>query len=153
MSMSKRALVSSLVGVAAVGGVVAAGLAASAASTPTEPTLTNGSAHYTAPTASAAGSFTYTVDVTDDSGIRGLKVIAWPASSKPAPTKADLRYVDSATCKRTSGETSRCTYTFKVTKQEAADAPKGTWNVSTLATAKDGGTAFVAKAATFEAAG
>ncbi|MBK3562554.1 DUF5707 domain-containing protein [Streptomyces sp. MBT62] len=153
MSMSKRALVSSLVGVAAVGGVVAGGLAASAASTPTEPTLTNGSARYTAPTASAAGSFTYTVDVTDDSGIRGLKVIAWPASSKPAPTKADLRYVDSATCKSTSGETSRCTYTFKVTEKEAAYAPKGTWNVSTLATAKDGGTAFVSKAATFEVAG
>ncbi|WP_262063145.1 DUF5707 domain-containing protein [Streptomyces sp. STR69] len=153
MSMSKRALVSSLVGVAAVGGVVAGGLAASAASTPTEPTLTNGSARYAAPTGSTAGSFTYTVDVTDDSGIRGLKVIAWPASSKLEPTKADLRHVDSATCKKTSGDTSRCTYTFKVTKKEEAEAPKGTWNVSTLATAKDGGTTFVSKAATFEVAG
>ncbi|MDV9177672.1 DUF5707 domain-containing protein [Streptomyces sp. W16] len=153
MSMSKRALVSSLVGVAAVGGVVAAGLAASAASTPTEPTLTNGSAHYTAPTGSAAGSFTYTVDVTDNSGIRGLKVIAWPASSKLNPTKADLRYVDSATCKSTSDDTSRCIYTFKVTKKEAAEAAKGTWYVSTLATAKDGDTVFVSKAATFDIAG
>ncbi|MEV0741111.1 DUF5707 domain-containing protein [Streptomyces sp. NPDC050549] len=122
-------------------------------STPTEPTLTNGSAHYTAPTASAAGSFTYTVDVTDDSGIRGLKVIAWPASSKLNPTKADFRYVDSAKCKSTLADTSRCIYTFKVTKKEVDDAAKGTWNVSTLATAKDGGTAFVSKAITFEVAG
>ncbi|WP_427921725.1 DUF5707 domain-containing protein [Streptomyces sp. cg40] len=153
MSVSKRALVFSLVGVAAVGGVVAAGLAASAASTPTEPTLTNGSTRYVAPTASADGSFTYTVDVTDDSGIRGLKVVAWPASSKLNPIAADLRDVDSATCKPASGDTSRCTYTFKVTEKEAADAAKGTWNVSTLATAKDGGTAFVSEAAAFEVAG
>lgn len=154
MSMTKRTLLFSLAGVAAIGGVVAGGLAASAASAaPEKPALENGSAHYTAPSASGAGSFTYTVDVTDDSGIRGLKVVAWPASSKLNPTKADLRYVDSATCKSTSGDTSRCTYTFKVTKKEAADAAKGTWNVSTLATAKDGGTTFVSKAATFEVAG
>ena len=153
MSMSKRALVSSLVGVAAVGGVVAAGLAASAASTLTEPTLTNGSAHYTAPTASAVGSFTYTVDVTDNSGVRGLKVVAWPASSKLNPTEADLRHVESATCKSTSDDTSRCTYTFKVTKKEAADAAKGTWYVSALATAKDGDTTFVSKATAFDVAG
>jgi hypothetical protein len=153
MSMTKRTLLLSLASVAAVGGVVAGGLAASAASAPEKPTLTNGSAHYVAPTAKGAGSFTYTVDVSDNSGIKGLKVIAWPATGKPVPTKADMRYVDSATCKRTSDDTSRCTYTFKVTKKEAAEAAKGTWNVSTLATAKDGDTTFVSKAATFDVAG
>ncbi|MFI5883438.1 DUF5707 domain-containing protein [Streptomyces sp. NPDC051554] len=154
MSMSKRALLLSLASVAAVGGVVAGGLAASAASAaPEKPALENGSAHYTAPSASGAGSFTYTVDVSDNSGIRGLKVVAWPASSKLEPTAADLRDVESATCKTTSDDTSRCTYTFKVAKKEAADAAKGTWYVSALATAKDGDTTFVSKAATFDIAG
>jgi hypothetical protein len=153
MSMSKRALLFSLAGVAAVGGVVAGGLAASAASAPEKPALENGSAHYTAPSASGAGSFTYTVDVSDNSGIRGLKVVAWPASSKLNPTEADLRSVESATCKATSDDTSRCTYTLKITKKEAADAAKGTWYVSALATAKDGDTTFVSKAATFDVTG
>ena len=153
MSMSKRALLLSLASVAAVGGVVAGGLAASAASAPEKPTLSNGSAHYTAPSASGAGSFTYTVDVSDNSGIKGLKVIAWPASGKTVPTKADMRYVESATCKSTSDDTSRCTYKVKVSKKEAAEAVKGTWNNSTLATAKDGDTTFVSRAATFDVVG
>jgi hypothetical protein len=153
MSMSKRALLFSLAGVAAVGGVVAGGLAASAASAPEKPALENGSAHYTAPSASGTGSFTYTVDVSDNSGIRGLKVVAWPASSKLNPTEADLRSVESATCKATSDDTSRCTYTLKITKKVAADAAKGTWYVSALATAKDGDTTFVSKAATFDVTG
>jgi len=153
MSMSKRALLFSLAGVAAVGGVVAGGLAASAASAPEKPALENGSAHYTAPSASGTGSFTYTVDVSDNSGIRGLKVVAWPASSKLNPTEVDLRSVESATCKATSDDTSRCTYTLKITKKQAADAAKGTWYVSALATAKDGDTTFVSKAATFDVTG
>ena len=153
MSMSKRALLLSLASVAAVGGVVAGGLAASAASAPEKPTLSNGSAHYTAPSASGAGSFTYTVDVSDNSGIKGLKVVAWPAKGKTVPVEADMPFVESATCKATSDDTSRCTYKIKVTKKEAAEAVKGTWNVSTLATAKDGDTTFVSKAITFDVAG
>ncbi|GHB82697.1 hypothetical protein GCM10010306_091450 [Streptomyces umbrinus] len=78
------------------------------------------------------------MDVSDDSGIRGLKVLAWPASSKLDLTDADLRSVDSAKCRSTSDETTRCAYGEKVTKQEAADLAKGTWYVSVLATAEDG---------------
>ncbi|MFF9772652.1 DUF5707 domain-containing protein [Streptomyces sp. NPDC013978] len=147
--MSKRIVVSSLIGAVALGGVAVGGLAL--ASTPTEPTLEHGSARYTAPSDSSAGSLTYTVDVSDDSGIRGLKVLAWPASSKLDPTAAELRSADEhATCRSTSEETSRCTYTLKVTKREAADLAKGTWYVSALATAEDGGTTFVPRAATFD---
>ncbi|MFD4875954.1 DUF5707 domain-containing protein [Streptomyces sp. NPDC058420] len=153
MSMSKRALLFSLAGVAAVGGVVAGGLAASAATAPEKPILANGSAHYTAPSTSRAGSFTYTVAVSDNSGIRGLKVVAWPASSKLDPTATDLRDVGSATCKATSDDTYRCAYTLKITQKEAAEAAKGTWYVSALATAKDGDTGFDPKTATFEIAG
>jgi len=148
--MTKRALLSSLLAVVAVGGVTAGGIAMASAAT--DPTLTDGSARYVPPTDTRAGTFSYTADVSDDSGIRGLKVIAWPASSKLAPTEADLRDVDSAKCVRTSDETSHCTYTFKVTKKEATEAAKGTWNVSALLTAKDGNTLYVADAAAFEIA-
>ena len=147
--MSKRIVFSSLIGAVVLGGVAAGGLALAAG--PTEPTLDRGTARYTAPTDSSAGSLTYTVDVSDDSGIRNVKVLAWPASSKLDPTAAELRSADeSAKCRSTSDETVRCTYGEKVTKQEAADLAKGTWYVSVLATAKDGGTTFVPRAATFD---
>lgn len=146
--MSKRILFSSLIGAVVLGGVAAGGIAL--ASAPTEPTLENGSARYAAPSDDGAGSLTYTVDVNDDSGVRGLKVVVWPASSKLDPTEAELRSVENAKCKSTSDETSRCTYTLKVTEREAADLDKGTWYVSALATAKDGDTTFVPRATTFD---
>ncbi|BBC34956.1 hypothetical protein SGFS_062500 [Streptomyces graminofaciens] len=145
--MSKRILISSLLGVAALGGVAAGGIAW--AYGPTEPVLENTSARYVAPTDDRTGSFTFTTDVTDDSGIKGLKVIAWPASSKLDPTEAELRHVDSAKCAAVSDETYRCTYSFKVTKKDLAETDKGTWYVSALATSKDGGTTFAPRAATF----
>ncbi len=145
--MSKRILFSSLIGAVAIGAVAAGGIAL--ASTPTKPTLEHGSARYAAPTGGSAGSFSYTVDVSDDSGVQGLKVMVWPASSKLDPTEAELRSVESATCRSTSDETARCAYTLKVTKREAADLAEGTWYVSALATAEDGDTTFVPHAATF----
>ncbi|WP_416977118.1 DUF5707 domain-containing protein [Streptomyces sp. T028] len=149
--MSKRVLVSSLIGaVVVLGGVAAGGLAW--AFSPTEPSVENSSVRYVAPSGDKAGSVTFTADVTDDNGIKDLKVIAWPASSKLDPTAAELRHVDSAKCQAVSDETYRCTYTLKVTEAEAADLDKGTWYVSTLATSKDGGTTFVPRAATFEVA-
>ena len=146
---SKHIVLSSLIGVAVIGGIAAGGLAMASASAPTEPTLENGSARFVAPTGSKAGSLTFTTDVSDDSGVKGLKVIAWPASSKLDPTEAELRNVDSAVCRTTTDDTSRCTYTLRVTKAEAAELAQGTWYVSALATAKDGGTTFVPRAATF----
>jgi hypothetical protein len=149
--MSKRVLVSSLIGIAVIGGVTAGGLAIASAST--EPTVENPSARYVAPSGTTAGSLTFTADVSDDSGVRGLKVIAWPASSKADLTEKDMRHVESATCEKTSGETSRCTYKLKVTKAEAAKVDKGTWYVSVLATAEDGDTKFVDRIAKFDIAG
>lgn len=146
--MSKRVLFSSLIGAVALGGVASGSLAL--ASPPTEPTLEHGSARYAAPSNGSAGSFTYTVDVSDDSGLRDLKVIAWPASSKLDPTEAELRSAESAKCRSTSDGTAHCTYALKVTKREAADLAKGTWYVSALATATDGDTTFVPRAATFQ---
>ncbi|MEU9784075.1 DUF5707 domain-containing protein [Streptomyces phaeochromogenes] len=148
--MSKRILVSSLIGVFVVGGITAGGFAVASASAATEPTVENGSARYVAPSDSGAGELTFTADVSDDSGISSLKVLAWPASSKLDPTEADLRSVDSATCTSTTDETSRCTYTLRVTKEEAAELDRGTWYVSALAAAKDGYTTFVSRAASFD---
>ena len=146
--MSKRVLVPSVIGVVALGAIAAGGYAM--ASTTTEPTVKNGSAGYTAPSRQGAGKLTYTADVSDDSGVREVRVIAWPASSELDPTEAELRYVDKAECRGTSDETSRCTYTLKVTRQDAADLEEGTWHVSVLATAKDGDTKFVPRAATVD---
>lgn len=149
--MSKRILVSSIVGVVVLGGVAAGGLAM--ASSATKTTLENGSARYVAPSGSAEGTLTFTADVRDDSGVSGLKVLAWPVSSKLDPTEAELGDADGAKCRSSSAETSRCTYTLKVTKAEAAELPRGSWHVSALATAKDGGTAFVSRAAVFDVTG
>ena len=146
--MSKRILFSSLIGAVALGGVAAGGRALASAAT--EPTLENGSARYVAPSDGSAGSLIYTVDVSDDSGIRDLKVLAWPASSKLDPTEAELRSAESAKCQSASDDTARCTYTLKVTKQEAAALAKGTWYVSALATAEDGDSTFAPRAATFD---
>ncbi|MFF5182541.1 DUF5707 domain-containing protein [Streptomyces sp. NPDC000345] len=148
--MSKRVLLSSLAGALVLGGVAAGGLAM--ASDATEPSVRNGSARYAAPSDAGAGSLTFTADVSDDSGVKSLKVVAWPASSELDPTEAEMRHVDGATCESTSGGTSRCTYTLRVTQSEAADLAEGTWYVSALATAKDGGTTFVPRAAAFEVA-
>lgn len=149
--MSKRIIVSSVVGVLALGGVAAGGLALASAAT--KLTVENTSARYVAPTGGKAGSVTFTADVSDNSGVKGLKVIAWPASSKLDPTEAEMAHVDSADCRSTSDETSRCTYTLKVTKVEAAELAKGTWHITALATAKDGDTEFVAPAVSFEVTG
>ncbi|MEU1090408.1 DUF5707 domain-containing protein [Streptomyces sp. NPDC005892] len=146
--MSKRVLVPTVIGVVALGAVAAGGYAM--ASSTTELAVENGSAHYAAPTAQRAGKLAYSAEVSDDSGVRSLKVIAWPKSSKLEPTAAELRYAGDAACSRTSDETSRCAYTLTVSKREAADLAAGTWYVSVLATAQDGDTEFVSRAATFE---
>ncbi|WP_406090942.1 DUF5707 domain-containing protein [Streptomyces sp. NBC_01013] len=145
--MSKRILVPSVIGAIALGALAAGGYAV--ASAPAGPSVEHGSARYAAPSPRTAGALTYTADVTDDSGVRSLKVLAWPRSSKLDPTEAEMRFVEAAVCRSTSDTTSRCTYTLKVTQQEAAGLAEGAWDVSVLATAKDGGTTFVPRAATF----
>ncbi|MFD3733095.1 DUF5707 domain-containing protein [Streptomyces sp. NPDC058632] len=145
--MFKRVLIGSFAGAVLVGGV-AAGFAA--ASAPEKLSLKDGSAHYTAPSGDRAGAFTFTTDVSDDSGVENLNVLVWPTASKLNPTEAELREVDTATCRSTSDETSRCTCTLKVTEKEAAALDPGAWQVSALATAKDGDTLFVSSAATFD---
>ncbi|MFJ1616161.1 DUF5707 domain-containing protein [Streptomyces sp. NPDC088251] len=120
------------------------------ASTATEPTLENGSARYVAPSNGSAGTLAFTADARDHSGVRSLKVLVWPASSKLDPTEAELRSVESATCRSATAEMSHCTYTLRATKEEAAEMAGGTWYVSALVTAKDGDATFVSRAAAFD---
>ncbi len=149
--MQKHIVVSSLIGAVVVGGVAAGGFAV--ARPATEPAVRNASVRHVAPSAAAPGSITFTADVSDDSGVRDVRVLAWPARSKLDPTEAELRHVDRATCRATTDTASRCTYTLAVTREEAAGLEKGTWHVSALATAEDGGTVFAPRAASFDLTG
>lgn len=145
--MSKRVLIGSFIGALVVGGT-AAGFAM--ASSPAKLSLENTSTRYTAPSGDWAGSFTFTTDVSADSGVKSLLVLPWPTRSELDPTEKELRDAkETATCRKTSDETSRCTYTLKVIKEEAAPEA-GTWKITALATTKDGDTLFVPSAATFE---
>ncbi|WP_055694760.1 DUF5707 domain-containing protein [Streptomyces prasinopilosus] len=146
--MSKRVLIGSFAGALLAGGT-AAGLAM--ASNPAELSLDSASARYTAPSGDGTGSFSFTADVSDDSGVESLHVLPWPAGSELDPTGKELRAArETATCRTTSDEASRCTYTLKVSAPEAAALEAGTWKITALATAEDGDTLLVPSAATFE---
>ncbi|MFF0116936.1 DUF5707 domain-containing protein [Streptomyces prasinus] len=85
-TMSKRVLIGSFVGALVIGGA-AAGFAM--ASGPTKPSLENNSARYTAPSGDGAGSFSFTADVSDDSGVKSLHVLPWPTEWKLDPPSAE----------------------------------------------------------------
>lgn len=116
------------------------------------PALENSTARYTAPAGNREGSLTFTTDVTAASGVKSLKVLAWPADgpfAKNPLTEKDLAATESATCKPAGEDTARCTYKATVTAAEAAESEHGPWHVATLATAENGDTAFADKTATF----
>ncbi|MCF4136374.1 DUF5707 domain-containing protein [Streptomyces sp. Tue 6430] len=146
--MSKRVVVPSLIGVAVLGAVAADGPAV--ASTATEPSPADASARCVTPSGGSAGSLAFTADVRDDSGVRGLKVLARPARSHLAPTGAVLRHADDATCRSTPDGTSRCACALKMTRQEAAEPDRGARYVAVPAVAEDGSTVFLPRAATFD---
>ncbi|MEU3947499.1 DUF5707 domain-containing protein [Streptomyces sp. NPDC029526] len=162
--MSTRLFLSTLAAGIAVAGVTAGGAALASSTRPSSaassapssapaaggPVLENGTARYRAPSATGAGSFTYSVDVRDDAAVRSLRVLPWPASSSLNPSRAELRSAEPATCRSAGEGVTRCTYTLKVTHREAAAVDHGTWYVSVLVTAEDGGTRFVRRAATVD---
>lgn len=145
--MSKRIVATSLVGAVAVTAGTIALVTSADAAAPTKPAITKGAAHYVASTDGA--SLLFTATVADNSGVKNLRVLAWPASSGLAPTADEMKAVESATCKTTSSTISVCTYLVKDSVSQAAALPEGTWYVSALATAKDHDTTFAPKAAAF----
>ncbi|MFE2295209.1 DUF5707 domain-containing protein [Streptomyces sp. NPDC059452] len=153
--MPKRVVtvtVSALAGVALLAGAGTYAFAGTGSTGSTGPEVTKASATYVAPSADKDGSLTFTARVSDDSGIRNLKVLAWPQTMTPAPDAEEMAHVESATCEPSGPSGDRaalCTYRVKVTGAEAAESPKGAWNVAVLASAKDGGRTFALKAAGF----
>ncbi|MGC0343579.1 DUF5707 domain-containing protein [Streptomyces sp. SLBN-8D4] len=148
--MSRRIVLSVVSGVVVLGG---AGAFALAYAGDQSPTLAHSTARYTAPDGDRAGSLTFTTDVTESSGVKSVKVLAWPANSsfaKQGLTTKDMAAVESAVCKPSGGDTERCTYKVTVTRADADDSPQGAWHVAVLATAKDGDTTLDTKAADFK---
>ncbi|MFB8752665.1 DUF5707 domain-containing protein [Streptomyces parvulus] len=148
--MSRRIILGSAAALVVLGGGGAFALA-HAGEQP--PALNNSTARYTAPAADREGSLTFTTNVTAASGVKSLKVLAWPADSpvlaKNPLSQKELAAVESAKCKPTGDDTAHCTYRVTVTAAESAESAKGRWHVATLATADNGDTSFNDKTATF----
>ncbi|MET9555744.1 DUF5707 domain-containing protein [Streptomyces sp. NPDC006645] len=144
--ISKRTALTSLAGAAAVGGLAVAGIAS--ASTPTAPTVDNASARFLAPSETTEGAFAFAADVADDSGAKSLKVLAWPNASDLKPTAEEMESAENAVCERVDDEKSTCTYTLRLTEEEAEGTYTGDWTISALLTTRDGETKFVPVATT-----
>ncbi|MFG2176007.1 DUF5707 domain-containing protein [Streptomyces niveus] len=148
--MSRRAVVLSVTAAVAVLGGAGAFALAYAGEQP--PSLAQSTARYTAPDGDRDGSLVFTTDVTASSGIRHVKVLAWPTDSPLAGkelTTKDMAEAEPATCAPSGEDTVRCTYTVAVTGADAAESPRGPWHVAVLARADDGSTTLDAKAARF----
>ncbi|MFF2185486.1 DUF5707 domain-containing protein [Streptomyces sp. NPDC058155] len=145
--ISVRAVLVSVGGAAVIGCVAVAGMASATA--PSQPAVDNASARFVAPSGETRGAFTFAADVADDSGVKNLKVLAWPKASDLNATAEEMEHVEEdAVCERVDDEKSTCTYTLRITEQEAAEMERGDWTVSALLTARDGGKKFVPEAAT-----
>ncbi|WP_406223679.1 DUF5707 domain-containing protein [Streptomyces canus] len=150
--MSRRVVLPVAAGVVVLGG---AGAFAFAYAGEQPPSVAHSAARYAAPDGDRSGSLTFTTDVKVSSGIKDVKVLAWPANStfaKKGLTAKDMAAVDSAVCKPSGEDTVRCTYTATVTRADAEGSPRGLWHVAVLATAKDGETTLDTKAADFTVA-
>ncbi|MEU4878539.1 DUF5707 domain-containing protein [Streptomyces sp. NPDC021608] len=116
------------------------------------PALTHATARYTAPEGGRDGALTFTAFVTASSGVKDVKVLAWPQNSslgRDEPTAKDMAAAEPAVCKPFKKHTATCTYTVPTTASDAESAPRGVWHVAVLATARNGTTALDARAADF----
>ncbi|MFC8358573.1 DUF5707 domain-containing protein [Streptomyces griseorubiginosus] len=148
--MSRRVVLSVIAGGLVLGG---AGAFTFVHAQNQPPALTHSMAHYIAPHGARDGSLTFTTDVTASSGLKSVKVLAWPANStfaKKGLTAKDMAAVESAVCKSSGGDTEKCTYMVAVT--DADHSPRGQWHVAVLVTAENGDTTLNTKAADFTVA-
>ncbi|MFJ1969172.1 DUF5707 domain-containing protein [Streptomyces sp. NPDC087903] len=147
--MSRRIAVSVAAGVVVLAG---AGAFALAYAGDQPPALTHSTARYTAPAGTGDGSLSFTTDVTASSGVKSVKVLAWPANSSLAKkelTAKEMTAAEAATCKPSGKDTVHCTYTTTVAPTEAKTSPHGAWHIAVLAEAKNGTTTLDTKAAGF----
>lgn len=113
---------------------------------------THSTARYTAPDGDRDGSLTFVTDVTASSGVKSVKVLAWPEDSPFAEkqlTTKDMAAAEPAVCEPSGKDTVRCTYTTVVTGSDAESSPRGLWHIAVLATAKDGTTTLNTEASDF----
>lgn len=102
-------------------------------------------------------TFTFTTTVSDDSGIKGVKMLPWPAAlaAHGLEVTADMLRSDTdlppVTCKAVSKTTSVCTHSEKINSftDFHDNTVAGTWYTAILITGKDGGSTFKQKAAVF----
>ncbi|MER5195005.1 DUF5707 domain-containing protein [Streptomyces sp. NPDC002755] len=149
--MSRRIALSVAAGVVVLGGA-GAGAFALAHAGEQRPALADSTARYTAPDGDRDGSLTFATDVTVSSGVKSVKVLAWPQSSSFAKnelTTKDMAAAEPAVCKPSGEDTVRCTYTARVTGSDAESSPRGLWHIAVLATAQDGTTTLDTEAADF----
>ncbi|MFJ1730740.1 DUF5707 domain-containing protein [Streptomyces sp. NPDC088254] len=147
--VSRRVVLSLTAGVVVLGGAGALALA-HAGGRP--PALAHSTARYAAPEGDRDGSLTFTADVMASSGVKSLKVLAWPAKStfaRKGLTAEDMAAAEAAVCRPAGGDVVRCTYRVPVAPADAEGSPRGLWHVAVLATAKDGDTTLNTKAADF----
>jgi hypothetical protein len=147
--MSRRTALSVAAGLVVLGGAGALTLAY-AGDQPLKPA--HSTARYTAPAGDRDGSLSFDTDVTASSGVKSVKVLAWPQDSsfaKDELTAKDMADAESAVCEPSGKDTVHCTYRVKVTASDAKSSPRGPWHVAVLATAKDGTTTLDREAADF----
>ncbi|WP_333760991.1 DUF5707 domain-containing protein [Streptomyces sp. IBSBF 2390] len=147
--MSRRIALFAVAGAVALG---SAGAVALAYAGDQPPALAHSTARYTAPHGGQDGSLAFSTEVTASSGVKSLKVLAWPAKSGLAtkrPTAKEMAEVESAHCKPAGADSVRCVYSAAVTAADASSSPHGSWHVAVLATAGDGTTTLDTKAADF----
>ncbi|MET7458143.1 DUF5707 domain-containing protein [Streptomyces sp. NPDC005574] len=80
---------------------------------------------------------------TASSGVKSVKVLAWPATSSLAKQKLtakDMAAAESTVCTAAGKHTVHCTYTTTVTPTDAASSPHGAWHIAVLAEANNGTT-------------
>ncbi|MFF3940921.1 DUF5707 domain-containing protein [Streptomyces phaeofaciens] len=147
--MSRRIALSVVAGAVVLAGAGAFVLAHAA---DRAPALTHSTARYSAPDGGRDGSLTFSTEVTASSGIKSLKVLAWPEKSSLSAkqlTAKEMAQAEPARCKPAGADTVRCVYTATVTADDAASSPRGSWHVAVLATADDGTTTLDTKAVDF----
>ncbi|MGW6921712.1 DUF5707 domain-containing protein [Streptomyces sp. NPDC054950] len=148
--MSRRRIALSVAAGVVVLGTAGAFALAHAGEQP--PALADSTARYTAPDGDRDGSLSFRTDVTASSGVKSVKVLAWPESSSFAEkqlTTKDMAAAEPAVCEPSGQDTVRCTYTAEITASDAESAPRGLWHIAVLATAQDGTTTLNTEASDF----
>lgn len=94
--MSRRIVISSLVGAVTVAAAATVFVTSAHGATPVKPTISNAAARLIS-TSAGGVTLTFNATVAAKSGVQNLKVLAWPADSHLAPTAHEMTQIDNAT--------------------------------------------------------